>query len=124
MTAAKDKGTRAETAVVRYMESLGLDDAHRQPLSGAKDIGDVRQGNAIFSVKNWKTFTDGDVDRWLVELEQQRLNAGVTFAYLICARYRKNIADWWLVHDSTEFGPVTFRFGRWAAMRAGVGRHG
>lgn len=117
---SKQKGTKAETAVVRYMVDLGLDDAHRQPLAGAKDIGDVRQGNAVFSVKNWKNHTDGDIDKWLLEMEAQRLNAGTTFAYLIVARPYKNVRDWWLIHHSEEFGPVSFRLGRWVAMRAGV----
>lgn len=129
MSASKQKGTRAETAVVRYLVGLGLDDAHRQPLSGAKDIGDIRQGNAVFSVKDQPSrcskagYPWAQIEEWLLELERQRLNAGTTFAYLIMKRPGSaDPADWWLVHDSEEFGPVTFRLREWAAMRAGVRR--
>ena len=41
MSAAKTKGTAAETAVVRFLQANGYPHAERRALAGAQDRGDV-----------------------------------------------------------------------------------
>ena len=118
---SKQKGTAAETAVVRLMHELGLEDARRVTLAGILDQGDIHQGRATFQVKAWAKFSDADVDQWLREVEQQRLNSKMSFGYLIVKRPGKGKAyDWHLYYSTLEFGPVCFRLGPWLTARAAL----
>jgi hypothetical protein len=52
MSAAKRKGTAAETAVVRFLQANGWPQAERRALAGAADRGDVAGLPVVVEVKN------------------------------------------------------------------------
>ena len=61
---SKNKGTAAETAVVRHAWAQGFTDAERIALSGANDQGDVvlmREPKIIIEVKAGKVVSTGAV---------------------------------------------------------------
>lgn len=95
---SKQKGTAAETALTRWLQVNGYPDAHRQPLSGSKDKGDIwLRPFLIAEVKSHKTWTDLDIDRWLDEAETERINASADECWLIVKRPGKaSPANWWL----------------------------
>ena len=81
MTAARTKGTRAESAVVTYLQSRGWPHAERRALTGGKDRGDLAgvygiAGAVVLEVKSCKTVS---VPAWLREalVEQENANAAV-----------------------------------------------
>jgi hypothetical protein len=50
---SKDKGTKAETAVVRYLKSVGYPNVERRALSGKYDRGDISGiPGVVISVKD------------------------------------------------------------------------
>lgn len=125
---SKDKGTAAETAVVRFAVELGMF-AERLPLAG-KDCGDVRMDTVILQVKAYKTYpSDAQIDQWLEQTNTQLANAKaagmpVTHAYLVVKRPGKaHPRDWHLyVADNVGLGPICFRFGPWMQYRADYGK--
>lgn len=81
MTYAKNKGTFAESATVKYLRDNGFPFADRRPLSGAKDRGDVLLcPGVIAEVKAHKRIKMGP---WLAETEAERVNAGAEYAFLV-----------------------------------------
>jgi hypothetical protein len=87
---SKDKGTRAETAVLRYAQANGYPDAYRPALAGA-DLGDVHlvPGRLIAQVKAGKQAQAAslrDIDRWLADTDTQRREASATIGILIVQR--------------------------------------
>lgn len=72
---AKQKGTAAETAVVRWLKDNGFPYAERRALHGTADKGDITGcGPVVFEVKNHKTL---DLAGWVKELEAEMVNAKV-----------------------------------------------
>lgn len=115
---SKQKGTAAETALVRWLQQNGFPAAHRQPLAGNKDIGDVWVCPwLIAEVKAHKTWTDLDIDRWLDETETERRNASADTAWLVVKRPGKaSPANWWLFNRTGSDSPVVqLRLGEWVA---------
>jgi len=97
-------GTATETAVVRYLRTAGFDQAERRSLRGSLDAGDITGTPGIaWSVKGGvaaKTASDGQVTKWLAELERQRVNAAATVAVLVLQRAgigEANAGRWWAV---------------------------
>lgn len=73
MSAAKDKGTRAETAVVDYLQAAGFY-ARRLPPAGARDVGDIEITGypLVFEVK---AAVSAPYGVWLAEAKRERFNA-------------------------------------------------
>jgi hypothetical protein len=101
MNPSKAKGTKAETAVVRYAQANGFPDAERLALHGANDIGDIRLApGLILEVKAGKaaqTASLRQIDKWLVEAQQEADNAHADLCALIVQRRGFGIerVEWW-----------------------------
>lgn len=115
MSKAKSIGTAAETAVVRYLQSLGYQDVHRVVLHGKNDEGDIQIGSSdnpdiIIEVKSRKQeCTYSEVAGFMKELEAEQLNkwhkcytnplasTEAKKAFLVIKRPGKGkVQDWWL----------------------------
>lgn len=98
MSRSKDKGTRAETAVVEYASHSGFPYADRLALKGSLDRGDVGWCPGIVSeVKDDKSF---DFGGWLRETEAEKRHAKAQHAFLIVkpagVGYSR-VGQWWSV---------------------------
>lgn len=89
MSASKQKGTAAETAVVRYLQAHGFPYAERRTLAGVNDRGDIAGlPGVVLEVKNCKRT---ELAGWLDELEVEMSNAG---AYIgACIHKRRGTTD-------------------------------
>lgn len=96
MSKAKQKGTAAETAVVRYLQDNGFIHAERRALHGTLDKGDITGcGPIVFEVKDHKTIT---LSAWLKELHDEIVNANAnTGAVIAKRRGTTNPGDWYAV---------------------------
>ncbi|MGV2383642.1 MAG UNVERIFIED_CONTAM: hypothetical protein LOD86_00020 [Thermobifida fusca] len=101
----RDIGTRAETAVVRYLRDHGWPHAERRALRGNHDAGDITGTPGVcWSVKAGQYARDPSdllIRQWTDELLKQRQNAGADHAVLITRRWR--VADpqrWWAWIDT------------------------
>lgn len=79
MSKAKQKGTLAETAVVRYLRERGFD-VHRQVLTGARDEGDIRGLPVAVEVKNCAVVA---MPAWLREARAEADNAGLPVGVVV-----------------------------------------
>lgn len=99
----KDIGTRAESAVVRYLRDNGWPNCERRALHGNVDLGDVTgTPGLVWEVKGGeaaKTASDNQMAAWFVESQLEAVNAGARYGFLIAARRRKNVRDWWAAVD-------------------------
>ena len=84
MNKPKAIGTAAESAVVKYLHSIGYtpQTAMRKTLSGASDVGDVwchhAYGTLIIEVKGGeqaKSASHGQIEAWLAEAVREADNA-------------------------------------------------
>lgn len=97
-------GTATETAVARYLASAGFPHCERRSLRGSLDAGDLTGTPGIaWSVKGGamaKGASDGQVTRWLGELERQRVNAAAAVGVLVLQRAgigEANAGRWWAI---------------------------
>lgn len=74
MTAAKQKGTRWETAIVAYLRDSGWGHVERRALNGAHDKGDIVGLPGI--VIEAKSTARTELAAWVDETEQEVANAG------------------------------------------------
>ena len=96
---SKEKGTKAETRVVRFMAEYGIR-AERCALSGAEDCGAIKfefNGNrAIIEVKTGK-MTDNPSRKklagWIAEATREGNNAQLP-SVLVVARYNRSPKDY------------------------------
>ena len=66
MSKAKQKGTAAETAVVKYLKEKGYKNCERRSLSGIHDRGDIAGINSVvIEVKNHARM---ELSQWVSEL--------------------------------------------------------
>jgi hypothetical protein len=73
---SRDKGTAAETALVRWLNANGWPGADRAPLRGNKDTGDITGiPDMVVSVKMRGRDKPMDWPGWLRGVETMRLNA-------------------------------------------------
>lgn len=90
-------GTPVETAVVRYLQLNGWPYAERRALHGSKDLGDVTGTPGLcWEVKGGKAAenaSDGLIDDWLVETEDERKNAGADYGILVTKRKGVGLAS-------------------------------
>ena len=99
MNKSKAKGTRAETAVVRYLLDHGIQ-AERRALSGNEDKGDVKfwnkEGNPrILEVKAGKQTQNPNrtqLEEWLRQARVEEFNSGMLCA-LCVVRYNRKLRD-------------------------------
>ena len=107
---SKNKGTAAETAVVKYAWSQGFVNAERIALAGANDQGDVvlmRNPKIILEVKAGKsaqTASLGQISKWLDDTRRERDNANAKHGFLIVQRQgfgNGRVANWecWTLSD-------------------------
>jgi len=98
---SKAKGTKAETAVVRYAQANGFPDAERLALHGTNDIGDIRLApGLILEVKAGKAAQGASlrqIDKWLAEAQREADNAHADMCALIVQRRGFGIerVEWW-----------------------------
>lgn len=94
MSAAKQRGTAAETAFVNYLRTEDFPHAERRAMNGSKDRGDVAGViGTVFEVKNCKTL---DLAGWVRELEAEMANDGACYGAVIHKRRGKgNPGDWY-----------------------------
>lgn len=106
---SKAKGTAAETRVVKYLRSFGIQ-AERKALSGAEDQGDikvmVRDAELTFEVKAGKQTVNpsrNQLSEWLRQTEIEGRNSGCD-AVLVVARHGKNPQDYdvWIPYESSR----------------------
>ena len=84
MSKAKQKGTAAETAVVRFLQGQGFPLAERRALGGGssgEDLGDITGIPMLcMEVKNQRSY---NIPAWLRETEEERKNAKADYGLLI-----------------------------------------
>ena len=95
---SKKKGTRYESAVVKFMTAAGLDVA-RKPLSGNKDCGDLEvrglRKDIIIEVKGGKQTSNpnrAQITEWLRQTAVEAGNAKA-IGILVIVRYNRKIKD-------------------------------
>lgn len=92
---SKQKGTRAETKVVKALLEAGLR-AERRPLKGSKDEGDVIvEDEFILEVKAGKqtaNYNRTQKEEWLRQTREEKKNSG-KHAYLVIVRYNRRLQD-------------------------------
>lgn len=72
MSAAKQKGTTAETAVVSHLKAKGFQYVERRTLNGQFDRGDIAGiPGIVIEVKNHREM---DLAGWLKEAEREKAN--------------------------------------------------
>ena len=115
---SKDRGTRAETALVGWLEDeLGVEVMRRSQYGGG-DRGDLVITSVPYmcEVKNRKR---ASIDTWGIEVERQCRNAGVEHGALIWSPPRLGPAsiNRWIVFEWYEHGRY---LGRWERAGASV----
>lgn len=92
MGSNKDKGTRAETAVVRLAREMGFPYAERRALTGGKDRGDITGiPGVVIQVKDHAKWSVG---AWQRATLTQMVNDGANTSMLVVKVPRKNIKNW------------------------------
>lgn len=99
MTASKEKGTRAETGLARYLQANGFPWAERRALTGAVDLGDIAGTIGL----GWQMKVGHArllIPEWLRQTETQRVNAKADYATLVVQPRGVGIpsaAQWWAI---------------------------
>lgn len=114
MTRPRDIGTRAETAVVKMLHSLGFPHAERRSLKGTLDQGDITGTPGIcWEVKGGdaaRHASDGQIGAWLAETERERVNAGADIGVLVVQRAGVGLGNahrWWAILRLDEVADLT-----------------
>lgn len=105
----KQRGTAAETAVLRHVRENGYPWAHRLALTGNADQGDISllPGNlVILEVKNHATGSTGQpgaaqLADWMRQTEAERDNAGADHAALVVKRKGTTDPGRWFAYVTT-----------------------
>lgn len=109
MSKSKDKGTRAESRVVKYLLDNGIK-AKRKALAGKDDKGDIEAyydswlSEITLEVKTGKMtqcYSRTQLGEWMRQAWQEGINSG-TGGYLVIVRYGRKISDaevWWYDED-------------------------
>lgn len=94
MSKQKQKGTSAETAVVKYLKGDWKIAAERRALTGALDKGDISGiDDVVLEVKNHKTMTLG---QWMEELKTEVDNANAATGAVIHKRKgTTDVGEWY-----------------------------
>lgn len=114
MNASKQKGTHGETRVLRFLKEQGFVSAHRKVLAGSRDTGDLQVTPwLIAEVKNHRTWSDGDLERWMVETEIEQGHAGARESVLIVLRFRQPIGRAYVIQRDRNAHLTMMFLGDW-----------
>lgn len=92
MGANKDKGTRAESAVVRLAREMYWPYAERRALTGGKDRGDITGiPGLVIQVKDVERKSVG---AWQLATLEQLANDNASTCILVVKTFRKNVRQW------------------------------
>ncbi len=108
MSKAKQKGTAWETECVRYLEGYTKHEFMRLPLTGTKDVGDIRcldLPEFVFECKNRKDALSS-LSQIMKETEQERLNADATFAAALVKRRNFGTGGAYVVMEMHTFAQL------------------
>lgn len=89
MSVQREKGTRFETEVVRYLrEALEDERPERRALHGSRDMGDIAHVHAhglegIIECKAVKSWGNKLLSEWQAQTEDECANADAAFALLV-----------------------------------------
>lgn len=102
LNAAKSRGTRAETAVVRALRAAGFVHAERRALNGNQDRGDIAGiPGLVIEVKNHARLT---LAEWVAEMETERDRDGARYGVVWHKRRgRANPHDWYVTMTGQDF---------------------
>ena len=102
MSAAKKKGTAAETAIVNYLRAMGFVQAERRSLNGSYDRGDIAGlPSVVIEVKNCAR---QELGAWVAEAEAERDNDGASLGVVWHKRRGKgDPADWFVTMSGAQF---------------------
>ena len=103
MSAARQKGTLAETAFVKFLIANGFPHAERRALHGTEDKGDITGTVGLaWELKNHKTYS---IPGWLKETKVEASNAKADYGLLVVKPNRigvDNVADWWVILPASD----------------------
>ena len=104
MSKSKQKGTAAETAVVKYLKENGFTQVERRALQGSLDKGDISGiEGLVIEVKDHKKMI---LSEWMKELEVEIDNANAKSGVVIHKRRGKgDVGEWYAsmpVHNWVE----------------------
>ena len=108
MSKAKQKGTAAETALVRFLQGQGFPGAERRALGGGgagEDLGDITGIPSLcMEVKNHATYK---IPAWIKETEIERQNAKADFGILVVkpngiGMTSNKVGQWWAIMPMQE----------------------
>lgn len=96
MSKQRQKGTRAETAVVTFLKGNGFPHAERRALHGANDKGDITGcGPVVFEVKDHAKLS---LSEWVKELEEEIRNAEVDTGCVVAKkRGTLDVGEWYAI---------------------------
>jgi len=102
---SKAKGTAAETAVVRYLRSVGFVQAERRALNGIADRGDIAGiPGVVIEVKN---HARQELPAWVAEAETERDNDNADLGVVWHKRRGKGSpADWFVTMSGAQFAAL------------------
>lgn len=104
MSAAKAKGTTAETAVVAYARSRYWPFARRLTLNGSRDLGDVSLGDGIPVTVEVKNQASMQLAGWCDEARTEAdNNEHRLWAVWHKRRGKGSPADWYVTTDGRVF---------------------
>lgn len=108
MSAAKAKGTRWETALVRFFRERGIE-AYRPAQEGFRDVGDLH-GLAPFvgQAKDWKSW-ESAIREGLDGAEVQKARAGHPFGVAFVKRARRGPGQGYAVMTVETWAEVLAR---------------
>ena len=104
MSAAKAKGTAAETAVVRFLQANGYPHAERRALAGAQDRGDVAGIPGL--VIEVKAAARLELAAWLDEVHAEVANEPTTESVGVVWHKRRgkgSPGQWYVTMDGWDF---------------------
>lgn len=100
MNRPKDRGTRYETAVVRYLQALGIDCERRAP-SGTLDKGDIANIDGwVLELKDHQAIT---LAGFMNELAVEQKNAKADFGAVIVKRRGKGVDQSYVCMSLDQF---------------------
>src|SRR5690606_26084911 len=102
MSRAKDRGTRAETAVVHTLRAAGFVHAERRALNGNQDRGDIAGiPGLVIEVKNHARLA---LAEWAAEMETERDRDGARYGVVRHKRRgHTNPHDWYVTITGSDF---------------------
>jgi hypothetical protein len=102
VSASKAKGTRGETAIVRFLRDHGFSYAERRALNGARDLGDITgiPGGPVIECKNQNRHS---LAEWIDEANAEAANARAPFGLVWFKRRGKtDPGDWFVLLDGSS----------------------